>query len=291
MKTKLTIALALAVLVGVAPLILAGCGREAAPQTEPSRGDGRVSAESPDESAAPVAASNGGGSSLILPGGPRVIQTASLRVSVRDGGFESAVSRARSLTAGLGGFVVSSSATQGRGGDLADGTLVLRIPVRRYAEAMSALARIGRVEAREETGQDVSEEFVDLEARARHLQAVETQLFELLRRARTVGSALAVQSHLNEVQLQLEQVRGRMRFLEDQVSFATISLALAERRSEARDAGGWAIVDAWRDGAHAFVFVAGRIFVVVAAIAPVGLLLAVAVLAARFARRRRLLRA
>jgi hypothetical protein len=236
MKTRLTIALALACFVAVAPVVFAGCGREAAPQSEESRAGGRA-AESPDESGTPVAASNGGGSTLVLPGGPRVIQTAALRLAVRERGFESAVARARSITAALGGFVVSSSATQGRSGALVDGTLVLRVPVRRYTEAMTALTRIGRVEAREESGQDVSEEFVDLEARARHLEAVETQLLELLRRARTVGSALAVQSRLNEVQLQLEQVRGRMRFLEDQVAFATISLALAERRTDARDAG------------------------------------------------------
>jgi hypothetical protein len=156
---------------------------------------------------------------------------------------------------------------------------------------MSSLTRLGRVEEREESGQDVSQEFVDLEARARHLEAVETQLLELLRRAGTVGSALAVQSRLNEVQLQLEQVRGRTRFLEDQVAFATISLALAERHADARDVGGWQVVEAWHDGAEAFVFVAGRIFVVLATVAPVALLLALAFLAARFARRRRVLRA
>jgi hypothetical protein len=234
----------------------------------------------------------GGERGSVLPSlGPRVIQTAAVTLSIPRNEFQDAVDRARTIATGLGGFVVGSSASQGREGRLVRGTLVLRVPERGYAQAMRSLAALGRVESREESGQDVSQEFVDLEARTRHLEAVETQLLELLRRAGTVASALAVQSRLNEVQLQLEQVRGRARFLEDQVAFATISLGLAERRAEARDDGGWQVVEAWRDGAEAFVFVAGRIFVVLATVAPVALLLAVAFLAARFARRRRLLRA
>jgi hypothetical protein len=291
MKTKLAAALALAVAFALAPLVFAGCGSETSEEAEDSRSGGGAAAEPADESSTPVALSDPSGATLVLPGGPRVIQTASLRLSVRERGFEGAVERARTTAAGLGGFVVSSSATQGPGGRLVDGTLVVRIPARRYADAMSSFTRLGRVEAREESGQDVSQEFVDLEARIRHLEAVETQLLELLRRAGTVTSALAVQSRLNEVQLQLEQVRGRARLLEDQVAFATISLALAERRSDASAEGGWQLVDAWRDGARAFVFVAGRMFVVFAAVAPVALLAVVAFLAARFARRRRLLRA
>ncbi len=291
MKKKLAAALALVIAVALAPLVFAGCGSETSEEGEDSRSGGGAAAERADESSSPVAVSNPAGATFVLPGGPRVIQTASLRVAVRERGFEGAVERARTIAAGLGGFVVSSSATQGPGGRLVDGTLVVRVPARRYAEAMSSFTRLGRVEAREESGQDVSQEVVDLEARTRHLEAVETQLLELLRRAGTVGSALAVQSRLNEVQLQLEQVRGRARFLEDQVAFATISLALAERHIDARDEGGWQVVEAWRDGAEAFVFLAGRIFVVLATVAPVALLVAVAFLAARFARRRRLLRA
>ena len=291
MKIKLAAALALALAVSLAPLAFAACGNETSDEAGDSRSAGRVAAERAKEDSTPVAVSQPSGGSLLLPGGPRVIQTASLRVRLGEGGFENAVERARTSAAGLGGFVVSSSAAHGRSDRLVEGTLVVRVPSRRYADAMSSFTRLGRVEAREESGQDVSQEFVDLEARTRHLEAVETQLLALLRRAGTVASALAVQSRLNEVQLQLEQVRGRARFLEDQVAFATISLDLAERRSDGDDGTGWRVVDAWRDGADAFVFVAGRIFVVLATIAPLLLLLAVGLLAARFARRRRLLRA
>jgi hypothetical protein len=290
-KIKLAAGLALALAVSLGPLGFAACGSKTSHEADDSRSAGRAAAEPADDASSPVAVSDPGGAAVLLPGGPRVIQTASLRLALREEGFESAVERARTIAAGLGGFIVSSSAAHGWGDRIVSGTLVVRVPARRYADAMSSFARLGRVEAREESGQDVSQEFVDLEARTRHLEAVETQLLALLRRAGTVASALAVQSRLNEVQLQLEQVRGRARLLEDQVAFATISLDLAERRSDGDDDGGWQVVDAWREGAQAFVYMAGRIFVVLATIAPLVLLLAVALLAARFARRRRLLRA
>jgi hypothetical protein len=221
--------------------------------------------------------------------GPRVIQTASLNVSVPKGRFEESVDEARSIAVRLGGFVVSSTASQGRERTLVSGSLVVRVPARSYADAMRSLAGLGRVEARDESGQDVSQEFVDLEARARHLRAVETQLLELLDRANTVAAALAVQSQLNQVQLELEQARGRLQYLEDQVSFATISLAVHERLPVAAkgDNGGWGIVEAWRTAGHGFVTVIGWMLIAAATAAPALIVLGLGLLIGRrFVRRR-----
>jgi hypothetical protein len=242
-----------------------------------------------DGGAQPAVQGSGGGS---LPSvGPRVIQTASLSLSVPRDEFRAIVDRARTVALGLGGFVVSSSASQGPERQLVAGTLVVRVPERSYAQAMERLSDLGRVEAREESGQDVSQELVDLGSRARHLEAVERQLLELLERAETVAAALAVQSQLNEVQLELEQARGRLRYLDDQVAFATISLDVHERQVVvAGDGGGWGIVDAWSTAGRGFVTVVGWIFVAAATIAPLLVLLALLYLAARLTVRRPLFR-
>jgi hypothetical protein len=103
-----------------------------------------------------------------------------------------------------------------------------------------------------------------------------------------VTAALAVQSRLDEVQLELEQVRGRLRFLDDQVSYATISLAIHERPvagTPGGDDAAWGIVDAWKTAAHGFVTVVGWMLVAAATVAPVVLLLALALLAGRYALR------
>jgi hypothetical protein len=222
--------------------------------------------------------------------GPQIVQTSSVRLSVQRGRFDETVDEARSIAAGLAGFVVSSSASQGSAQRLVRGTLVLRIPARNYAEAMKALASLGRVEARRENGQDVSQEYVDLRARTRQLQAVESQLLELLDRANTVGAALAVQQQLSQVQLDLEQARGRLQYLDDQVAFSTISLDLYERVLPVPKSGGdrFGIVDAWSKAAAGFLAVLGWTFVVLATAAPLVLLLAVALFLARVAFRKRL---
>jgi Domain of unknown function (DUF4349) len=222
--------------------------------------------------------------------GPQIVQTSSVRLSVQRDRFDETVDEARSIAAGLGGFVVSSSASQGTSQRLVRGTLVLRIPARSYAEAMKALASLGRVESRRENGQDVSQEFVDLRARIRQLQAVESQLLELLDRANTVGAALAVQQQLSQVQLDLEQARGRVQYLDDQVAFSTISLDLHERVLPVPKSGGgrFGIVDAWSKAASGFLAVLGWTFVVLATAAPLVLILAVALFLARVAFHKRL---
>jgi hypothetical protein len=263
-----------------------GAGEAPAVYEQSGGGTAKGVAASQDQAGTPV-------SSSVPTVGPRVIQTASLSLSVPRGRFEETVDEARSIAVRLGGFVVSSTATQGRERRLVSGSLVVRLPARSYADAMRSLAGLGRVEARDESGQDVSQEFVDLEARVRHLRAVETQLLELLDRANTVAAALAVQSQLNQVQLELEQARGRLQYLEDQVSFATISLALHERLPAAAkgDDGDWGIVEAWRTAGHGFVTVIGWMFIAAATAAPALILLALALLIGRRVVRRRIVEA
>ncbi len=231
-----------------------------------------------------VAVSQQSGGASLPAIGPSIVQTASLALAVPRDEFETTIQRARTIATGAGGFVVSSSASQGEENRLVRGSLVVRVPERTYARVLEQLSGLGLVEAREEAGQDVSQELVDLQARIRHLEAVEARLLGFLEEADTVAAALTVQSELNRVQLELERATGRLAYLDDQVSFATISLDVRERQVAAAggDGGGpWGIVDAWRAAGTGFVTVVGWIFVAAATIAPVLLLLALAFLAAR----------
>ena len=277
-------------IVAVLGLVAAACssgdnddgGDAAALEAEEGGAEARDGAAA-DEAVAVLQPSQGGGS---LPSvGPSIVQTASLSISVPRDEFEETIQRARTVATGAGGFVVSSSASQGDEQRLVRGSLVVRVPEPQYARVLEQLSGLGKVEAQEEAGQDVSQELVDLEARIRHLEAVEARLLGFLDEANTVAAALAVQSELNRVQLELEQGRGRLDYLEDQVAFATVSLEVRESQVAAAesDGGPWGIVDAWRAAGTGFVTVVGWIFVAAATIAPVVLLLALAFLAARLA--------
>ncbi len=220
---------------------------------------------------------------------PRVIQNAALTLSVPKGSFEDAIDQARSIATAVGGFVTGSSASQGPDERLVRGTLVVRVPQRSYAQVMAQLSKLGKVEAREESGQDVSQQYVDLEARQRHLEAVERQLLAFLGKTTTVADALIVQDRLDQIQLQLEEVRGQLRYLDDQTSFATISMTVGEHGvvvTKTND-GGWGITDAWEAAAHGFLKVIGGAFVGIATAAPVLLALALAFFFGRYVIRRR----
>jgi hypothetical protein len=225
-------------------------------------------------------------SSAVPQVGPQVVKTASLRLGIAHGSFEDKVGEAHAVADSYAGFVVESFASQGSGKRIAEGSLVLRIPAESYDSALSRLRELGKVESLEESGQDVSKEFVDLNARIRQLRAVEAQLLELLQRADDVPAALAVQNQLSQVQLDLEQARGRLQYLDNRVAFATISMSMHELGVVAPQDDGFGIVDAWATAGSAFLTVVGWLFVGIAVAAPVLILLGLGFLVGREVRRR-----
>src|SRR3712207_5925379 len=84
----------------------------------------------------------------------------------------------------------------------------------------------GRVRQEKITGLDVTEEYVDLEARVRSQKALEAQIIEIMKRANNVPDALHVQSQLAAVRTEIERLEGRRRYLENQSSLSTIEVTL-----------------------------------------------------------------
>ena len=218
--------------------------------------------------------------------GPQIVKTASLGLGIAHGSFDDKVGQAHAVADSFGGFVVQSFASQGSGNRIAEGSLVLRIPAESYDPALSRLRGLGKVESLEESGQDVSKEFVDLNARIRQLRAVEAQLLQLLQQANDVPAALAVQSQLSQVQLDLEQARGRLQYLDNRVAFATISMSMHELVVVPPKGDGFSIVDAWATAGAAFLTVVGWIFIGIAVVAPVLVLLGLGFLVGRELRKR-----
>jgi len=272
------------------PLVLAlalGACNSGSESSGGSTGGGGASEGSVEGSPAGSTASDNQVSSSAVPQvGPQVVKTASLRLGLANGSFEDKVGEAHAVADSFGGFVVESFASQGSGKRIAEGSLVFRIPAESYDSALSRLRELGRVESLEESGQDVSKEFVDLNARIRQLRAVEAQLLELLQRADDVPAALAVQNQLSQVQLDLEQARGRLQYLDNRVAFATISMSMHELSVVAPQDGGFRIVDAWATAGSAFLTVVGWLFIGIAVVAPVLILLGLGILVGREVRRR-----
>ena len=128
-----------------------------------------------------------------------------------------------------GGFVVestqSSSDTKATRRDTI--TMTLRVPAAKFDEALSEIRQAAsRVIVESIKGQDVTEEFIDIEARLRTQKALETQFLEIMKQSNSVENALKVQTEIARVRGEIEKIEGRKRFLESQSSLSTIKITL-----------------------------------------------------------------
>lgn len=166
-----------------------------------------------------------------------IVRTADVELIVPD--TEQAMQDIQDLTAELGGYVVSSSAYQYEQGVTA--SLTLRIPAESLDTALGRLRDLATTVRRESvSGQDVTDEYVDLESDLRHLEAVEEQLLEFLAEAEDTEAALAVYYELSRIQGEIEHTIGRMQYLQNQVALATITVSLTpDALAQPLEVGGW----------------------------------------------------
>lgn len=137
--------------------------------------------------------------------------------------------RVTAIAESHGGFVVTSEAKQRENIDPAkrsvDIKLVVRIPATQFGSALDQIkALAGNVPEANVTGQDVTEDFIDLEARIKTQKALELQFLEIMKDASKVADALEVQRQIAEVRTDIEKLEGRKRFLENRSSLSTITV-------------------------------------------------------------------
>ena len=186
----------------------------AAGQVAPDRAGGKVSSGQPVvEITAPAR----------LPSD--VIRTADLELRVAHGRIASDMVKIDSLAGDLGGYVATSQL--GQDGQRT-GSIEIRVPVRRFQTALAAIANLGTVQNESITGQDVSQEFVDLGARLENMRAQQSFLRRLMARAQTISESIDIEDHLTSVELGIEQITGQIRYLQNRASFSTITVALTE---------------------------------------------------------------
>ena len=134
-----------------------------------------------------------------------------------------------SIAEANGGFVVTSEAKQRENVDPAQRTidikLVVRVPSPQFGVTFDEIKKLASNTPQENvSGQDVTEEFIDLEARIKTQKALELQFLEIMRQAYKVADALEVQRQIADVRTDIEKLEGRKRFLENRASLSTITV-------------------------------------------------------------------
>lgn len=137
--------------------------------------------------------------------------------------------RVTSIAESHGGFVVTSEAKQRENIDPGKRTLdiklVVRIPAEKFGVTLDEIKQLaGNLPEANVTGQDVTEDFIDLEARIKTQKALELQFLEIMKQARNVEDALEVQRQIAEVRTDVEKLEGRKRFLQNRSSLSTITV-------------------------------------------------------------------
>src|SRR5215203_2066270 len=153
----------------------------------------------------------------------KIVKTADLGITsddVRDG-----AEGAQQVASRRGGTILSSETYRADNAVYAD--LVVTVPSGEFEDALDELRSLGeKVTTDTVSGQDVTEEYVDLHSRERNLLAAEQSLLDLYDRAGEVQDALSIQRELTVVRGEIEQVQGRIQYLKQSSDTSQISLSI-----------------------------------------------------------------
>jgi len=169
--------------------------------------------------------------STAVPGEPaverKIIKTGQITLEVED--IAETMGKVAEVADALGGYVVSSHKYEEERG--ISGSVTIRVPADRFDEAFDRLHQLAINVPYESTeARDVTEEYVDLQARLHNLEATEAQYLALLERAETVEEMLKVQQALSDVRGEIERIEGRIKYLERTSDMALIEITLRETR-------------------------------------------------------------
>jgi hypothetical protein len=169
-----------------------------------------------------------------------IVRTGNIDIVVKD--VTGSVDKVSALAVSLGGFVVSSQIT-GTDADMR-GSISIRIPAASFDDAMTSLKGYAvKVNSASTNSQDVTDQYVDLQARLKTAQAAEQQYLVILQKATTVTDTLQIYSALTQVRTQIEQLQGQIQYLDRTTSMSLISVQLSPEASGKPLVTGWNFVE------------------------------------------------
>ena len=161
-----------------------------------------------------------------------VIKSGTLSLLVK--AVRESVGEMQKLATDLEGFVVDSQITiVDEKKQSLQATVTIRVPSEKFDEALKTLKDNAlKVTSEQTSGQDVTEEYTDLQSRLRNLEATEAQLLKIMERAGEIKDVLSVQQELTRIRGQIETTKGRIKFVEESAAMSRITAYFATEEGE-----------------------------------------------------------
>ena len=186
-----------------------------------------------------------------------VVKNADMSIVVKDP--EKTMADISKLAEDMGGFVVSSNLYQtntSSGILVPQANVVIRVPAEKLDEALATI-KSGAVEVQAEnvSGQDVTSQYVDLESQLKNLEAAESQLMEIMKKAEKTEDVLNVFNQLTSIRGQIESIKGQMKYFEESAALSSVSVTLvAEETIKPIEIAGWKPQGTVRDAIQNLIF-------------------------------------
>ncbi|MFD1446747.1 DUF4349 domain-containing protein [Oceanobacillus profundus] len=157
----------------------------------------------------------------------KIIYTADLQIEVKN--YQQTLNTIQSQVANRGGYVVDSNMQGYAENDSTTGQVTVRIPQDQFREFIQ-IVEDGSSKVLESSisGQDVTEEFIDLESRLKSREVVEERLLSFMEQAEKTEDLLTISADLAEVQGEIEEIKGRMNYLQNRTDLATVTIYMEE---------------------------------------------------------------
>jgi len=217
-------------------IFAAGCAPAAMPAEAPAQ-QPPAAAPTMALAAKPAAPASPAPLATQAPGGPgsgdqlayapntnaMVIKDAEMELLVAD--TDRAISQVTQMAADNGGYIIDSQTSYKDGYKYA--AIKLGIPSLQFERALNVLRDLAiRVVSEKATGQDVSAAYVDLQSKETNLEATAARVREFLKDAKTIDDSLRINQQLADLEGQIEQVKGQMRFYEGRSAYSTVTVNL-----------------------------------------------------------------
>lgn len=207
------------------------------------------------------------------------------QISIEVGNVTTSLDPLRNIATAHGGYLGSLSVnTQYR--DRLYAVLTMRVPSSEFDSAITEIKLLGTLKSESLSADDVTEEYVDLQAQRTALANQLAQYNRIMEIAGNVSEILEVQTEIERVQVELDRINGRLKYLDNRVDYATITVTLQEPEPVGGGEG-YSIVSVINQGIAGFLAVTAGLVIILISIIPLIILGAIAYLAYRWWRKRK----